>query len=300
MIKFNKVFAGCSLAFSLMLISSVGNAAAIPAKITGTNVKVRKAATTSAGIVTKLSNSRVSVLDKSNGWYKISFNNKTGWVNDDYLKLTSISGKINANGVNFRKSPSTKGKLIKSLNKNTSITILDSSNGWNRVKAGSQIGYVASRFVNSNTSARNTTSSKTSRSNDNINLSQSESSFSSRVISYAKKFVGVRYVYGGASPNTGFDCTGFIEYVYKNFGVKLSRTAESMYLDGTKVSKYNLKAGDLLFFDASSRKESGVVDHAGIYLGGDTFIHASSSNGEVRLQKLSQYGGTFLGAKRVI
>lgn len=299
MIKINKVFAACSVAFSLTLISSVGNAAAVPAKITGTDVKVRKAPTTSAGIITKLSNTRVSVLDKSNGWYKISQNSKIGWVNDDYVKLTSTSGKINANGVNFRKSPSTKGKLIKALNKNASVTILDAANGWNKVKVGSQAGYVSSKFVTANISTSKTTDN-TSRSIANTALIKSESSISGKVISYAKKFIGVKYVYGGASPKTGFDCSGFIDYVYKNFGVKLGRSAEGMYSNGVKVSKGNLKAGDLLFFDASSRKYSGVVDHVGIYLGGDTFIHASSSKGKVQTQKLSQYGGTFIGAKRVI
>lgn len=121
----------------------------------------------------------------------------------------------------------------------------------------------------------------------------------SRVVDYAKEFVGVRYVYGGTSPE-GFDCSGFIGYVYKNFGIKLSRSAQSMYKNGTKVSRAALKAGDILFFDASSRKTAGAIDHVGIYLGGDKFIHASSSKGSVRIQKLSQYKGSYIGAKRVV
>jgi cell wall-associated NlpC family hydrolase len=120
------------------------------------------------------------------------------------------------------------------------------------------------------------------------------------VVSYAKGFIGVKYVYGGDNPQNGFDCSGLIGYVYKKFSVNLNRSAEAMYSNGTRVSKGELKAGDLLFFDASSRKASGEIDHAGIYLGGDTFIHASSSNGEVRIQKLSEYRGTYIGAKRVI
>ncbi len=119
------------------------------------------------------------------------------------------------------------------------------------------------------------------------------------VVDYAKEFVGVRYVYGGTSPN-GFDCSGFIGYVYKNFGIKLARSAENMYSNGIKVSRNSLKAGDILFFDASSRNRAGAIDHVGIYLGGDNFIHASSSKGSVRIQKLSQYKGLYIGAKRVI
>ncbi|WP_242855874.1 C40 family peptidase [Ruminiclostridium josui] len=89
-------------------------------------------------------------------------------------------------------------------------------------------------------------------------------------------------------------------YVYKKFGVKLARTAQSMYSNGKKVSRNALKAGDILFFDASSRSKVGAVNHVGIYLGGDKFIHASSSKGSVRIQKLSQYKGLYIGAKRVI
>ncbi|HEX2927103.1 MAG TPA: C40 family peptidase, partial [Ruminiclostridium sp.] len=105
--------------------------------------------------------------------------------------------------------------------------------------------------------------------------------------------------YGGKSPS-GFDCSGFVGYVFKNFGVSLNSSSASMYSNGIKVSKTNLKAGDLLFFDASSRKSAGAIDHVGIYLGGNQFIHASTSNGKVLVQSLSGYQGTYIGAKRVI
>jgi len=271
-------------------------AATQSAKIEGTSVNIRKAPNTSAGIIKKLSNSRVSVLEKSSGWYKISFDGKTGWVIDDYIKVLITKGSINSNGVNFRKSAGTTGKVISSLKKGTSVEILDTNKDWHKVKVGSKLGYVAAKFVTSATAT-----SKSSRSTAAVTLSvltDSDNSNISNVVAYAKKFVGVKYVYGGTSPN-GFDCSGFIGYVYKNFGVNLNRSAESMYSNGTRVSKSALRAGDILFFDASSRKASGAIDHAGIYLGGDKFIHASSSNGEVRIQSLSEYRGTYIGAKRV-
>lgn len=136
---------------------------------------------------------------------------------------------------------------------------------------------------------------------ENDNLCRNNHYFGStegNIVNFAKKFIGVRYVYGGKSPR-GFDCSGFIGYVYENFGINLSRTAQNMYSNGIRVSRDALRAGDILFFDASPRKSSGAVDHAGIYLGNDNFIHASSSIGVVRIQKLSQYKGVFLGAKRV-
>ncbi len=305
--KLNKVLAGCFLVLSLAFISSIAMAASVPGKVTGTKVNFRKAPNTSSTIITKLSNSNVTVIDKSEGWYKVSYNNKTGWVNDDYLKIVSSKGKINANGVNFRTGPGTYSKKITLLKKNTAVVILDTVNGWNKVKIGSKVGYVAAKFVSATTWANTTanTESIVSRSDNaptltTLALKDDAASINSKIVAYAQQFTGVKYKYGGANPQTGFDCSGLVGYIYQKFGIKLNRSAQSMYSNGVKVSKSQLEPGDILFFDASSRKASGVIDHAGIYLGGDSFIHASSSNGAVRVQKLSEYRGTYIGAKRVI
>lgn len=293
--KITKVLVGCIFAFSLVLVCSAAMAASQSAQISGTNVNVRKEPNTSASIITKLSNKRVSVLDKSSGWYKISFDGKTRWVIDDYIKVVTTKGSINANGVNFRESASTSSKVISSLKKGTEVQILDTLTGWHKVKVGSKVGYVSKEFVSS---AANST--QTSRSTEAATIvSDEDDSLVGRIIAYAKKFIGVKYVYGGKSPS-GFDCSGYVGYVYKNFGISLNSSASSMYSNGTKVSQTALRAGDLLFFDASSRKSTGDIDHVGIYLGNNQFIHASTSNGKVLIQSLSEYRGTFIGAKRVI
>ena len=293
--KITKVLVGCIFAFSLVLVCSVAMAASQAAQIQGTGVNVRKDPNTSASVITKLSNKRVSVLDKSSGWYKISFEGKTGWVSNDYIKVLSTKGSINANGVNFRESASTSSKVISSLKKGTDIQILDTLTEWHKIKVGSKVGYVSKKFVSS---AVNST--KTSRSTEAATfVSEDDNSHVGMVIAYAKKFIGVKYVYGGKSPS-GFDCSGYVGYVFKNFGVSLNSSASSMYSNGTKVSKTALRAGDLLFFDASSRKSAGAIDHVGIYLGNNQFIHASTSNGKVLIQSLSAYRGTYVGAKRVI
>lgn len=298
--KISKILVGCIFAFSLVLICSVAMAASQPAQIVGTKVNIRKAPDTSSGIITKLSNSRVSIVDKSNGWYKISFSGKTGWVSSDYIKVSTVKGKINAEGVNFRETASTSGKIIDSLGKGKSVQILDTLSGWHKVKADSKIGYVATKFVTvagtEQKSSRSTTAA-TFKTED-TEAETADDSSASDVVAYARKFVGVRYVYGGKSPD-GFDCSGFVGYVYKNFGIKLNSSAASMYSNGVKVSKSALRAGDLLFFDASSRKASGAIDHVGIYIGDGMFIHASTSNRRVIIQDLSEYQGKYIGAKRV-
>lgn len=293
--KINKILVACIFAFSLVLVCSVAMAASQSGQIEGTNVNMRTEPNTSSSVITQLSNSKVSILDKANGWYKISFNGKTGWVCGDYIKPLETEGTINANGVNFRSSASTESEknIIGTLNNGKHVVILDTQSGWHKVKVDSKVGYVHAEFVSSANA-----SAKTSRSTTVTSKESSGTSFS-EVVEFAKKYVGVRYVAGGKSPS-GFDCSGFVGFVYKHFGVTLNSSASSMYSNGISVSKSALKAGDILFFDASSRGKSGSIDHVGIYMGGDNFIHASSTNNKVIIQKLSEYRGTYIGAKRVI
>lgn len=298
-IKNSKIFTGCILTLSLSFITTVAMAAMQPAQIIGTKVNVRTLPDTSSRIVTKSSNSKVSIIDKSTDWYKISFNGKIGWVNNAYIKVLTIKGKVNANGVNFRQSASTSGKIINSLNKGADVEILNTQSGWHKVKAGSKIGYIADKFITHEGMAVKSSRSTTAVETRMEDIDVTNNSISKKVIAYAKQFNGVPYVYGGNTPS-GFDCSGFIGYVFKKFGIKLNRSAADMYSNGARVTKNALKAGDLLFFDASSRKAAGLIDHAGIYLGNDLFIHASSSNGEVKISRLSQYPGTYIGARRVI
>ena len=95
-----------------------------------------------------------------------------------------------------------------------------------------------------------------------------------RIISMAVQYMGVPYVYGGSSPS-GFDCSGFVQYVYRLAGIHLPRTADIQYEVGMPVSKEELQPGDLVFFAGDYVN----VSHVGIYMQNGAFIHASSSQG---------------------
>ena len=116
------------------------------------------------------------------------------------------------------------------------------------------------------------------------------------VLDYAKKFVGVRYRSGGEGPS-GFDCSGYVRYVYKNFGLDLVHTAAGQYNSGTAIKREELRPGDLVFFNTGG---SGI-NHSGIYVGNNQFIHASSSRG-VRVDSLSDgyWNPKFRGANRIL
>lgn len=117
------------------------------------------------------------------------------------------------------------------------------------------------------------------------------------IIASAKKHLGVRYVFGGTTPS-GFDCSGFLRYVFNENGIQLPRTASEQYNVGTPVAKSALQKGDLVFFETYKRGPS----HSGIYLGDGTFISATSSKGVaiVSLNDPYYWGPRYIGAKRVL
>ena len=126
--------------------------------------------------------------------------------------------------------------------------------------------------------------------------SSTSTSKAGAIIATAKKYIGVKYVFGGTTPS-GFDCSGFTQYVFAKNGMSLPRVSRDQYQVGSSVSFSNLKPGDLVFFSLAN---NGVVDHVGIYVGNGQFINASSSKG-VTIYTLGTYWkSAFVGAKRVL
>ncbi|EKU70444.1 C40 family peptidase [Selenomonas sp. F0473] len=119
----------------------------------------------------------------------------------------------------------------------------------------------------------------------------------SDVIKTAKAYMGTPYVFGGATPK-GFDCSGYLQYVFQKQGIAIPRTADEQYKLGLRTkSAKELVPGDLVFFETYEKGAS----HCGIYLGKDEFIHASTSKG-VRIDKLSNsyWQPRFLGGKHIV
>ena len=126
-----------------------------------------------------------------------------------------------------------------------------------------------------------------------------ETSKGQEIVEYAKQYLGYRYVPGGGTPSTGFDCSGFTSYVYKHFGISLSRTSKDQAKNGTAVEKNNLQLGDILIFNNTANT---AIGHVGIYIGDNNFIHASNPSEGVKITSLSSsyYKSRYVGARRVI
>ena len=246
-------------------------------------------------------------------------NNSTNTTTEQQIKTMYV----NSQTVNLREKADKTSQALKQLTINTKVTVMSTENGWSYVDVNGTKGYIAENLLSSttketsrsglttreqaavksstttnsttteNTTTTNTATSTTaSTTTKTITESTSTSQSGNSVVSYAKQFLGCKYVYGGTSPS-GFDCSGFTQYVYKNFGVNLNRTAAAQYSNGQSVT--SLQAGDLVMFGKSG------INHVGIYIGGNSFIHAANKSQGVRIDTLSTgyYKTNYVGARRI-
>jgi peptidoglycan DL-endopeptidase CwlO len=112
------------------------------------------------------------------------------------------------------------------------------------------------------------------------------------VVGIAMQYLGTPYRWGGSSPSTGFDCSGFVMYVFAQVGVSLPHNAAMQYGYGAPVSRANLQPGDIVFFNG--------LGHNGIYIGGNQFIHSPHTGDVVKISTITGwYDSTYYGARRL-
>ena len=263
--------------------------------IKGTGVRMRSGASTTSSILGVYNTgTEMTITGESGNWYKVSYGGKDGYVSKDYMTTTkpssggstSQTGYIKGNDVRLRSGAGTSYSILGTYNNGTPLTITGTSGDWTAVTINGVKGYVNSAYV-----------STTKTEGGNGGGSTPSTSIGETIVATAKQYMGAPYVYGGMSPS-GFDCSGFVNYVYKLCGYSMSRVASSIYNNnGTYVEKANLQIGDLVFFASNSSS----IGHVGIYIGNGQFIHSSSGAGCVVISDLSSsyYLKNYVGAKRI-
>lgn len=121
------------------------------------------------------------------------------------------------------------------------------------------------------------------------------------LISYAETFLGVPYVWGGVTPD-GFDCSGFVQYVFAHFGYQLNRTSQEQYKQGSSISFSQAQPGDLLFFHTDNDRPQSEATHVGIYIGDNKMIHAPRTGDIIKISSTmdSYYTTRLLGARKFL
>ena len=219
---------------------------------------------------------------------------------------------VNSQTVNVRSAASQEASVVTQLSINTQVTVISEQNGWAEVTFNGGNGYIASNLLSETisqtsrgsstprTGITDTTDKQTDNSSTNNNQESNDSSSNvltsskgADVLAYAMQFVGYPYVYGGSS-TSGFDCSGFTQYVYKHFGVTLNRTAAAQSSNGTAVSRSNLQPGDLVMFGSP-------INHVGIYAGGGRIVHAANPSRGVTTDTINSgyYNTNYVCARRI-
>ena len=182
---------------------------------------------------------------------------------------SSRYGIVTASLLNLRSEASTSSKILAQIPRGQTVSVTSIQSGWAKVTYYGTTGYLSLEYLNimagENPSSR----------------SDAVSTKGQAVVELAKKYLGTPYVYGGSSPS-GFDCSGFVYFLYKNMGVTLNRVAADQMTNGTWVPKNALLPGDIVGF----ANRSGYINHVGIYAGNGMMIHSPQTGDVVKYESI--------------
>lgn len=303
---------------------------------TGSSLRLRSEASTNSTVLGYAPKGEVVVvIAKVGDWYKVNYNLKVGYMHSDYVSVLTKEnaelgyGKINGSYVNLRSGAGTTHKVVATSKKNDKVYIIGLNEGWYKVIYGSKICYIRSDFVDLteipyennasskspiffrggkstgvavSASALNGAGSSSSGNTGSTGNSGSStgtaapSASGAAIVAKTKQYLGVPYVWGGASPS-GFDCSGLVYYVLNSVGISVPRSLAQQQKLGTYVAKSDLQPGDIVYFQ--NTYASGI-SHVGIYVGDGKFIHAPHSGSVVSYADLnsSYYVSHYYGARR--
>lgn len=222
--------------------------------------------------------------------------------------LSFTKGYINVSSANIRKGPSKTDSIVTTLILNTGVTITAQTDEWYKITYGDYVGYIFKELVSEKPTAtsrsselrgQNETAEKEESTETTAPVTNtSTSSEGEKIVNFAKQYLGCAYVYGGTTPKGGFDCSGFIYYVFNSCGYSISRSCSVQAKTGTAVSKSELQPGDIVFFNNTS---NGAIGHVGIYIGEGRFIHAANTRRGVVTDTLNSgyYNTYYYSARRV-
>ena len=214
--------------------------------------------------------------------------------------LNNVKGKVNVETANVREKASKSSNIIERLDEGDEVTIVEEEGDWYKITSSKvSSGYISKSLITLSSEEVSSRSQTESREEELVEATNN-STKGLLVVEFAKQYLGASYVSGGKTPETGFDCSGFTAYVFKNFGYSLGATAASQDSVGAIVERADLKPGDLILFLNEGKTKIG---HTGIYIGNNEFIHAANPERGVvidNLETMSYYNERFVTARRIV
>ena len=260
-------------------------------------LNLRSSSSMDSSVLTTVPRGSGVVIRESSGdgWCKVWYKGTEGYMSSEFVRAVEKlegnvgTGTIRGTSVRMRSSASYDGNTIGYYNEGTQMSVIGVFGEWYKVSYSSSVGFVHSDYF---------TLSSNAAAPGSIGIQSGAETVAQTIVETAKKYLGVPYVWAGTSPS-GFDCSGFVYYVYKECGYSINRTAASIYVNGTSVDKSQLQLGDTVHFTSGNGSSIG---HVGIYIGNGQFIHASSGSGSVVISDLSSnyYLNHYYGARRII
>lgn len=249
------------------------------------NLNIRKTPEEDGSLVGKLpKNAACEVISVENGWAYITSGEVEGYVKEEYLltgfeavqkgeELASAIAVASADALNIREQPDLNAEVVTQVAQGESLDVAEIlDNGWVKVYLDDEEVYVSEEYVEVK-SDLNTAITMTE-----LMYGQGVSDVRVDLCQYAKQFLGNPYVWGGTSLTNGADCSGFVQSIFKNYGVSLPRTSREQAKSGTEISSSELKPGDLIFY-----AKGGSINHVAIYIGSGQVIHASSPKTGIKI-----------------
>ena len=273
MYALKKILTASTLALLLVIGGARMAKADCPATITGSGVNLRSSATSSCKSLDKLAKGEeVNILGKSGNWYKVKFEGTSGYVFKSYVSVAAPAAPSGSSGSGLLKRGST-GSAVKQLQQ--SLILLSYLGSGADGIYGAKTEAAVRRYQ-----ARNGLAVDGKAGTQTKTKVGAETSLVNTVVATAKKYLGVAYVLGGSTPETGFDCSGLVQYAHGTAGLTTPRVSYEQAAAGISVPKSQLRIGDVVCFNSP-------VSHVGIYLGGGKFIHAPKTGDVVKITSVS-------------
>ncbi|MGE4353780.1 MAG: NlpC/P60 family protein [Oscillospiraceae bacterium] len=258
--------------------------------VNANDVNLRSTANIASSVITSVAKSSplIVISREDNSWYEVWSGGSEGYMSSNYINFTETldasfgKGTICGTSVRLRSGPGTDTEALGYYNTGAVMDVIGISGSWYKVNDNGTLGYIHSDYI--------------SLKNQDTPIS-AYATEGEKIVATAEQYIGTPYVWAGTSPK-GFDCSGFVYYVFQKNGYATNRTAASLFNNGTYVDRSQLQPGDIICFYNGSYS---YIGHVGIYIGNDQFIHASSSNGKVVLKSLSTsyYNNHYYGARRI-